>query len=283
MRRKSLLLLLLLLSSGSFARSTPKPYSMLFVFGDSYSDIGAGYVDGNGPTAVAYLAQRLNIPFTWYGDPDNKGKGLDFAVSGAQSGVGDGKRFQHGELLGLGMKNQLAEFQALLKTRKVHFDPKRTMFFLAGGLNDRNLPDGTTVANLEDEIASLHGMGARRFMVALLPMKIPAFAAVGRKLDPQLAQIPSAMWARFPDIQIANSNWGLFFDEVIENPTKHGLTDTTNACAGRALKEEDTTPCASPGSHFYYHDGHPSTAVHKIVGDMLYQEAISAPRPQSSN
>ena len=30
-------------------------YSRLYVFGDSYSDIGAGYIDGNGPTAVAYL------------------------------------------------------------------------------------------------------------------------------------------------------------------------------------------------------------------------------------
>jgi hypothetical protein len=27
-------------------------YSRLDVFGDSYSDIGAGYIDGNGPTAV---------------------------------------------------------------------------------------------------------------------------------------------------------------------------------------------------------------------------------------
>jgi cholinesterase len=30
-------------------------YSRLYVFGDSYSDIGAGYIDGNGPTAIAYL------------------------------------------------------------------------------------------------------------------------------------------------------------------------------------------------------------------------------------
>jgi phospholipase/lecithinase/hemolysin len=36
-------------------------YDALYVFGDSYSDIGARYVDGNGPTAVAYLAQRMGI------------------------------------------------------------------------------------------------------------------------------------------------------------------------------------------------------------------------------
>jgi phospholipase/lecithinase/hemolysin len=36
-------------------------YSRLFVFGDSYSDIGAGYIDGNGPTAVAYLGWLMGL------------------------------------------------------------------------------------------------------------------------------------------------------------------------------------------------------------------------------
>ncbi len=36
-------------------------YSRLYVFGDSYSDIGAGYIDGNGPTAVAYLGWLMGL------------------------------------------------------------------------------------------------------------------------------------------------------------------------------------------------------------------------------
>ena len=40
------------------------PYTQLYVFGDSYSDSGSGYLDTNGPTAVAYLAEHLSIPFT---------------------------------------------------------------------------------------------------------------------------------------------------------------------------------------------------------------------------
>jgi hypothetical protein len=35
-------------------------YSRLYVFGDSYSDIGAGYIDGNGP-AVAYLGWLMGL------------------------------------------------------------------------------------------------------------------------------------------------------------------------------------------------------------------------------
>ena len=33
----------------------------MYVFGDSYSDIGAGYIDGNGPTAVAYLGWLMGL------------------------------------------------------------------------------------------------------------------------------------------------------------------------------------------------------------------------------
>jgi phospholipase/lecithinase/hemolysin len=281
-KRSWIFLSLLLLSAMPGIPAARKPYSMLYVFGDSYSDTGAGYVDGNGPTAVAYLAQRLNIPFTWYGDPDSQGKGLNFAVSGGKSGAGEGKRFPHGELLGRGMTNQVEEFAALVKSGAVHFDPRRTMFFLAGGLNDRDLPDGATVANIEEEISTLRGLGARRFTVALLPTKIPAFAAAGQRLNPQLARIPSEMHAKLPGIQIVNSDWGRFFDEVLENPAKYGLTDTTSRCAGRALKGEDSTPCASPNAYFYFHDGHPSTAVHKAVGDMLYREALHMAQPDGA-
>jgi hypothetical protein len=30
-------------------------------------------------------------------------------------------------------------------------------------------------------------------------------------------------------------------------------------------------------ANFFYHDGHPSTAAHRAVGDMLYREAIAKP------
>jgi phospholipase/lecithinase/hemolysin len=261
---------LLVQAAGAEAR----PYSMLYVFGDSYSDTGSGYVDGNGPTAVAYLAMRLKIPFTYFGDPESKGKGLNFAVSGAKTGADDGKRYAHGELVGRGMRNQVDDFARLVHDGTIKFNAKKTMFYFAGGLNDRSLPDGATVANIEGEIETLYALGARRFMVALLPVKIPAFATAGTRFNPQLATIPAAMRARHPDIKIANSDWGPFFDEVMEHPAKYGLMDTASTCAGRVLRDEDPTPCASPETHFYYHEGHPSTATHKAVGEMLYGEAM---------
>src|SRR5271163_517821 len=108
--------LLLLCAGALVAQVAPEPatnshpYTMLYVFGDSYSDSGAGYVDANGPTAVVYLAERLRIPFTYNGDPGSAGKGLNFAVSGASSGEGAGRPLPSGGTLGFGMANQVETF-----------------------------------------------------------------------------------------------------------------------------------------------------------------------------
>jgi phospholipase/lecithinase/hemolysin len=248
---------------------------MLYVFGDSYSDSGSGYVDCNGPTAVVYLARRLDIPFTYYGDPASTGKSLNFAVSGAQSGEGPGRRFPTGQLLGFGMKNQVENFVVYSKLKMIpKFDPDNTMFFLAGGLNDSALADGVTRSNLESEIETLYAFGARRFMVALMPTKIPVFTAVAVRLNPQLEKIPAEERLKHPDIRIANSDWGPFFDQVLTNPAKYGITDITTECAKRTYTDKPAPECATPGTHFYYHDSHPSTAAHRAVGEMLYREAI---------
>jgi phospholipase/lecithinase/hemolysin len=259
----AMLLLLVLWPAGC---SPQRPYSMLYVFGDSYSDSGAGFVYSDGPTALVYLAERLKIPFTYYGDPKAAGKGLNFAISGGKTGAGEGQH-EGQRFFKRGMRNQVEDFAALVKAGKVKFDPSATMFFFAGGLNDRGSPEGYTVGNIEGEIETLYALGARRFMVALLPEKIPAFASAGTQFNPGLAKIPAEMKAKHPDISIANSHWGEFFDEVMEHPAKYGITDTTHACG-------EKPPCATPQSHYYFYDAHPSTAVHKAVGEMLWHEAL---------
>lgn len=257
------------------APASTLPYTALYVFGDSYSDTGAGFPYADGPTAVAYLAQRLAIPFTYYGAPDSAGKSLNFAVSAARTGPDHGHREAPTALFALGMRNQVEEFAALLKSGKIKFDPTQTVFFLAGGLNDRGMPTDYTRSNEEDEIDYLYSLGARRFMVALLPTHIPAFATAGTQFNPQLSRIPADERARHPDIRIANSNWGPFFDQVLTHPADYGLTDTTTPCAGTPSPTAPAPACASPSTHFYYYTAHPSTAAHKAVGDLLYQEAIT--------
>lgn len=269
---RKLALLLCLGSIAVQAQKPSRPYDQLFVFGDSYSDTGAGYIDGNGPTAVWYMAKDLGIDLviplkSW------ARASVNFAVSGARTDGGLGRIDKHGEILGYGMQLQIGQFRELMQAGLVTFDPKRTMFFFAGGLNDRTLPIETSAQDIEDEIETLYGLGARRFMVAILPEKIPQFAQQGIRVNPALRGIPEEMKRRHADIEIATSNWGAFLDEVITNPAKYGITNTTDRCAGRVLHNEDPTPCATPEKYFFYHEGHPSTRAHEVAGGMLADEA----------
>ncbi len=84
------------------------------------------------------------------------------------------------------------------------------------------------------------------------------------------------MAAELKDIRISLSHWGSFFDQVLQSPREAGLTNTTDACAGREIFDQDSTPCAHPATYFYFHAGHPSTATHKAVGDKLYSEITAA-------
>ncbi|HEY3744509.1 MAG TPA: hypothetical protein VGL53_31920 [Bryobacteraceae bacterium] len=56
---------------------------------------------------------------------------------------------------------------------------------------------------------------------------------------------------------------------------RYGFTDAINKCADRGFNHEPVEPCSNPETHFFYHDGHPSTAAHRAVGEMLYREAIT--------
>ena len=265
-----------------FITAQHAPYNRMYVFGDSYSDIGEGYLDGNGPTAVAYLAGRLGFALLPANTQHRADQSLDFAISGATTGRGDGKRIG-GALLGRGMRNQVDDFAAQVHSHAIEFDSATTLFFIAGGLNDEALSTDETVQNLESEIRVLYALGGRNFLVALLPTAIPDFKEVGTRLNPAISRIPQNLGPEFPDIQIHLSHWGLFFDEVIQDPGQYGITNTVDACAGRKIFHENSTPCASPSSYFYYHQGHPSTTVHKIVGDKLYDEVVALSQSRQKN
>ena len=245
------------------------------MFGDSYSDIGAGYIDGNGPTAVAYLGWQMGLQVASSKAANAAGKSLVFAVSGAGTGEGAGRQVKEA-LLGYGMMNQVRDFAARVKSGEIAFDPQTTLFFLAGGLNDGRRETAITLASLRQELQILRELGGRHFTMALLPTKIPQFAAVGLRLNPAYEQfVRDEAGAAGLDLWL--NHWGAAFDEVMEHPAVHGIVNTTSACAGRAIFDQDPTPVGDPATYFFYHDGHPSTAVHRIVGKKLFEEIAARP------
>jgi mannose-6-phosphate isomerase-like protein (cupin superfamily) len=248
-------------------------YSRLYVFGDSYSDIGAGYIDGNGPTAVAYLGWLMGLQVATSKSVDAAGKSLVFAVSGAGTGEGAGRQVKEA-LLGYGMMNQVRDFAARVKSGAIRFDPETTLFFLAGGLNDGRQETATTLSNLRQQLQVLRELGGRHFTIARLPTKIPQFAAVGVRLNPAYEQFVREEAA---GLDLWLNHWGAAFDEVMEHPASYGIVNATGACAGRAIFDQDPTPVGDPATYFFYHEGHPSTAVHRIVAKKLFDEIAARP------
>jgi len=250
-------------------------YTRLYVFGDSYSDIGAGYIDGNGPTAVAYLGWLMGLQVASSKAPHASDKSLVFAVSGAGTGEGEGQRLKDA-LLGYGMLNQVRDFAARAKSGDIRFDSETTLFFIAGGLNDGRLQTDQTIANLRHLIGSLRDLGGRHITLAKLPTRIPQFAAVSIRLDPALRALVEAD-GRSAGIDLWMNDWGPDFDDVMEHPASYGIRNTTDACAGRVLFDQDPTPVGDPATFFFYHEAHPSTAVHRIVGGKLFAEIRAHP------
>jgi hypothetical protein len=79
------------------------------------------------------------------------------------------------------MQNEVADYATEVKSHAIEFNPATTLFFIAGGLNDGKLPEGTTATNEKDEIHTLYGLGARHFVVALLTTEIPGFRGDGQE------------------------------------------------------------------------------------------------------
>jgi cholinesterase len=271
---KSLVVALALVSSLCAAAPTT-PYTRMYVFGDSYSDIGAGYVDGNGPTAVAYLGWLMGLQITHAHAANASEKSLVFAVSGARTGEGEGRHIKEA-LLGYGMLNQVQDFAVRVKSGEIRFDPRTTLFFIAGGLNDGGLPTETTIANLTHLIEILRDLGGRHFTIAQLPTKIPQFSKTAIRLDPAVGQFAEHEGGTL-GVDLWLNHWGAGFDDVMEHPDAYGIANTTSPCAGRAIFDEDATPAGDPATFFFYHEGHPSTAVHRVVGKKLFDEVKSHP------
>jgi hypothetical protein len=166
-------------------------------------------------------------------------------------------------LLGYGMMNQVRDFEARVKSGEIAFDPQTTLFFLAGGLNDGKRETGFTLTNLRQQLEILRALGGRHFTIAQLPTKIPQFAAVGLRLNPAYEQF----------VKEEAAARGI----VMEHPAMSGIVNTTTACAGRVIFDQDPTPVADPATCFFYHEGHPSTAVHRIVGKKLFEEIAAHP------
>lgn len=266
---------LILLGSIVFAQAArAAPFNDLFIFGDSYSDTGSYFPGTNGLTAVGYLANYLGVTLTTSKNAHPGTNGVNFAESGARVAAGPTPPAANPRSL----TQQVGEFQNDVNTGALTFNPASTLFFLAGGLNDHTTPASSITGAYMVQVGQLYAAGARHIEIALLPALSPAFADSAANLNPAYRALVPQLQAEFPNAEITLSNWGSFFESVLRNASQYGFSNTS--ADGCFSYTTNTQTCASPGSYYFYYPNHPSTAVHRIVGAALYQEALTTmPEP----
>lgn len=279
------------------------PYSSLYVFGDSLSDIGNSpsarlsisnliggcdpghpcppYVDGhytNGPTSAEYLASSIlpggATPANFFG----------YAVSGSTSGIGnygDGGTAGSAGIYGLpGMAQQVMAYSFESGGAA---DPS-ALYLVWGGSNDLLTADSPVSAaqNVAALVAALAAMGARDILVPNLPdLALTPFARLAGLEAPARAfstLFNSTLASLLTDLDLLSParifqfDTFAFFNDVVADPGAFGFSNATDGCLLSPLA------CTEPDTFVFWDDFHPTTAAHALIASAF---ARTVPEPGS--
>lgn len=267
------------------AASAATTYDAIYVFGDSYCDVGniyfathgatppLPYYDGrfsNGPIWVEHVASALGLPMF----PSLAG-GTDYAFGGAE--VTTSVSTPEGTIPSV--PEQVEEY---LQAQGGHADPK-ALYILEGGGNDILDATGGSPRELGLKIATglaesellLRQAGARNFVipdllnVALLPaaQANPGFAseatlATNRALD-KLLRLEELL----EGVKIIRVDVFSLFQSVAADATHYGFTNITTPCL-------NPTVCADPDHTLFWDAEHPTEFGHSFFA-VLLEQALS--------
>ncbi len=281
--------------------SSSQPFSAMYSFGDSLSDVGniyaltlhtlpaAPYVNGhftNGPVWVEDLAASLSLPAP---SPSVLG-GTDFAYSGGETGTDPLHAQTPADL-----PSQLAQFEVSHPVPAAN-----ALYTLAIGGNDvidaigayPANPAGATadiaqaVGNETSFISGLAAAGARNLVVLNVPDlgKIPAETARG----PAVAQLASALSAMY-DAQLSASLGNLaatdhlnlhlvdaysLLDQGVANPAAFGLTNVTQpvwtGTFNNPASGTENAIGAAQNSYLFFDGLHPTATGHQFIADLAH-------------
>ena len=291
------------------------PYDRLYVFGDSLLDSGNLYaLTGiptsppyaqrftDGPTSIEYYAANAGLSLTHSANPNAAPtQSLNFAVSGALTDTRNNIAAVNGTT---GLVNQVADFGSRVQAGTASFDPATTLFFVEGGGNDilravyfgddpNTLVDRAT-ANVRGEIDALVALGAQH--VALATYSDLSYLPTGRASSAEqaalLSSLSTGLSAAYVSLadelrattgrDVFGVDFGGLYNAVYADPAAYGFTNGTASCADPIITP--TSVCSDPASYVYWDRLHPTTAVHRIVGEGLTAalSASAVPEPVSA-
>ena len=286
-------------------KATAATFKEIYVFGDSLSDVGntfnvtldpdtgevyppPPYFQGrfsNGPIWVDYLAQDLGLTPTPYMDVATGGaiptEGINFAFSGATTGT-DNTTIP---FVLPGLQQQINNFTAAntpADSNALYIVEAGSNDYLGAGVTDPTVP----VNNLSTAVTSLYNVGARNIIVVNLP---DLGSLPGTRGDSQISNYLNALTSAHnsglattldflsqnPNINIIPLDLNSLFGRAIAAPEEFGFTNVTDSCLSTA------GVCTNPNEYLFWDPIHPTTAGHKLVGELAFRalESESVPEP----
>ncbi len=273
------------------------PFSDLYVFGDSLSDVGnvshnvvgllpgPAYFDGRFSNGPVY-AERLSIELGFGTLTPSTAGGGDYAFGGAQTAGTDGFR-------GLFIDDIDEQVDEFLSRDAVDPNALTVVFAGANDLLDGNLDVSLPVGNLVADLQRLIAAQAERLLVLNLPPLgvtprfngDPVQAATMNELT---SEFNSALSVALDGVETSHPNVTIFrldvaglVNEVMTDPGAFGFVNVTDPAAP-GLEPGDSSYDASlivsdPDRYFFWDDLHPTAAVHAILAE--YALAAVVPEP----
>lgn len=281
---------LTLLASAPLAlRAATPTYDSLYVFGDSYCDVGnifvatggaepaAPYYNGrfsNGPIWLDHVAGFLGVPLK-----ASLLGGTDFAFGGAWVTVPQ-------PIPGGFIPTVPQQVELYLSQNGGKADPK-ALYVLEGGGNDiLGATSGSPQAlafqialGIADSERLLRQAGARHFMipnlfnVGLLPAAAGnvAFAAAASAATNKTVDELLAFEQFIPGVQILRMDVFSLLNSIETDPSHFGFTDITDPCL-------TTVICADPDHTFFWDTHHPTEFGHAFFAVTLENALAAQPK-----
>lgn len=154
------------------------------------------------------------------------------------------------------------------------------------------------VQGIHDVIGAFQTAGARTVLVPNLPNLgvVPsvtqngaAFAGLATRLTLQYNAALDAMLATITGVNIVEFNTFAFTTDVVAHPADYGFVNVTQPCfSGYVAPDPTGTVCANPDQYVFWDVEHPTTRLHELLADAIYQsvldcESVQGARNQSSS
>ncbi|MBD2209951.1 SGNH/GDSL hydrolase family protein [Nostoc linckia FACHB-104] len=267
-----------------------KHFSNLYIFGDSYSDIGNAFnLTGgllasppnyhgrfsNGLLWIDYLAENLKLSIQPSTENSSSNHGINFAVGGATTGT---ENLFPAVIPGLpdlpGLQQQIDSYIS----RKQHSQPNALYIIWAGAADYAPFVNGipqysdtiTTIANISTAIQNLIASGARNILlvnvidIGKTPLAPEVNQITNSHLVSQLVEKHNASLQEIAYTFEDKINLMLFdvksvVDDAIAHPQKFGFTNTTQASS---LVES-----SNPDEYVFWDQVHFTTKTNKLIAD----------------